>query len=75
MTWNYRVVKKTYMGDTLFGIHEVYYDDDGNPDMVTVQPVGIVGDDIHELRREYVYYLRALLRPALDYDEIGGDDA
>jgi len=70
MTWNYRVVKKTYTGDTLFGIHEVYYDDDGKPEMVTVDPVGIVGDDMNELRREYVYYLRALLRPVLDYEEI-----
>ena len=70
MTWNYRVVKKTYEGETLFGIHEVYYDSDGKPDMVTVEPVGIVGDDLTELQREFVYYLRALLRPVLDYEGI-----
>ena len=74
MTWNYRVVRKTNTGydmlDEYYGIHEVYYDDDGNPEMVTVDPVGIVGDSLLELRQEYVYYLRALLRPVLDYEDI-----
>ena len=75
MTWNYRVVRKTETGyDNLgeyYGIHEVYYDDDGNPEMVTVEPVAIVGDTLLELQWEYAHYLRALLKPVLDYDDIG----
>ncbi len=77
MTWNYRVVRKTETGyDKLgeyYGIHEVYYDDDGKPEMVTVEPVGIVGDDLLELQEEFVHYLRALLKPVLNYEEIPGE--
>ena len=69
MTWNYRVVKKTYMGEALLGIHEVYYTD-GNPEMVTVDPVGITGDDMAELRAELAHYTEAFSKPVLNYEEI-----
>ena len=32
MTWNYRVIKRTYPdGTEIFAIHEVYYNEDGEP--------------------------------------------
>ncbi len=70
MTWNYRVVRKTDEAEPLYGIHEVYYDSDGKPEMVTVEPVAIVGDSLLELQEEFVHYLRALLKPVLNYEEI-----
>ena len=38
-TWNYRVVR---YDDGDLGLHEIYYDDQGKPVMMTEQPVGFV---------------------------------
>ena len=70
MTWNYRVVRK---GGEYYGIHEVYYDDGGNPEMVTVEPVGAAGDTFDELVDDFTYMLRAFGKPILDYEDIGGE--
>lgn len=40
--WNYRLVK--YADGSGFGLHEVYYDDDGNPDAMTQDPIGFQCD-------------------------------
>ena len=69
--WNHRVVRKHYMGETVLGIHEVYYDDEGVPEMVTVEPVGAVGDTLVELKEEFLSMLAALKLPILEYDDIG----
>jgi hypothetical protein len=37
MTWNYRVIK---IGEEV-GIHEVYYDEEGNPSSYTANPVAV----------------------------------
>lgn len=42
MVWNYRVVKYV---DGRFGLHEVYYDDDGLPTCSTVEPMLTVDPD------------------------------
>jgi len=42
MVWNYRVIK---YADGRFGLHEVYYDDDGIPTGRTVDPMLIVDAD------------------------------
>ena len=70
MTWNYRVIKKAYMGETSLGIHEVYYDDDDKPEMVTVEAVGAVGDDLKDLTCELMHMLAALDKPVLNYEDI-----
>ncbi len=70
MTWNYRVVKKRSGCEEFYGIHEVYYSEDGKPEMVTMEPVAIVGDSLLELQEEFVHYLRALLKPVLNYEDI-----
>lgn len=38
MTWNYRIVR--YHDDKGFGLHEVYYDEAGQPKSMTASPVG-----------------------------------
>lgn len=74
MTWNYRVVKKSNTGydnlDEYYGIHEVYYDDDGKPEMVTVDPVGAAGDTLEELKHDLAYMIAALDMPVLNYEDI-----
>ena len=69
-TWSYRVVKKTSGCEEFYGVHEVYYTEDGKPEMVTVEAVGPVGDTVKELRQELAYMLRALRMPILDYEDI-----
>ena len=78
MTWNYRVIRKTNTGydhlDELYAIHEVYYSKDGKPEMVTVEPVGIVGEDYAELCAELAHYTEAFSKPVLNYEDIGNAD-
>lgn len=75
MTWNHRVVRKHYEDETQLGIHEVFYDADGVPEMVTVEPVGVGGDTLEELVQTLSWMQKALGEPILEYDDIppGGE--
>ena len=42
MTWNYRIVK--YRDGSGFGLHEVYYDGQGEPENMTAEPADFVVD-------------------------------
>ena len=64
--WDYRVILK----GAEFAIHEVYYDDQGAVEGCTVEPVGVAGDTLAELREDLAYYARALDRPVLTYEEM-----
>lgn len=74
MTWNYRIIKKTNTGydnlDEYYGIHECYYDSDGVPEMVTVDPVGPAGDTYEELVHDFANMIAAFGKPVLDYEDI-----
>ena len=69
--WNYRVVRYR-MGDG-FGLHEVYYGDDGKPDGMTRDP--LVACDAEEgpdgIRKSLELALKDTLeRPILDEAEV-----
>jgi len=68
--WNHRVVRKHYEAETLLGIHEVFYDEKGVPDMVTVDPVEVCGETLEELEELLDWMLKALGQPILEYDDI-----
>ena len=40
MTWNYRIIK--YPDENGYGLHEVYYNEDGSPDTMTKDPIDFV---------------------------------
>lgn len=40
--WNYRIVK--YADGDGYGLHEVYYDDDGVEEFMSVNPAEFLGD-------------------------------
>ena len=71
MTWNHRVITKEYRGfnevEVLFEIHEVYYNDDGIPEMCTEDAVGVVGDNLAELKQTLRWMRKALRQPILNY--------
>ncbi len=65
--WNYRVIK-TKEG---FQIHEVDYDEKGNPIGITEEPVTPFGLTKNELRDELRYFQSALGKPSLEQLEDG----
>lgn len=56
MTWNYRIVE--YADGSGFGLHEVYYDDDGNEDAMTANPAGFVGESAEDIRGSLMFAKR-----------------
>jgi hypothetical protein len=81
MGWNYRVMRHVDLDsegtahETL-SIHEVYYKDDLVPDVLvqsgdvgyTENPVAPVAEDLEGLRVVLTQMLKALDKPALDYN-------
>lgn len=67
--WNHRIVKQMVeLGPEKFptyGLHEVFYDDDGKPGSWTKEPVAIVGDDYKETADVYMAMSRAFFKPVL----------
>lgn len=49
MTWNYRIVK--YRDGSGWGVHEVYYDEEGQARAMTTLPVGFTAETKGELKR------------------------
>ena len=72
MSWNYRIVKK----DDCYGIHEVYYKDDGTMEtrMVSVDPMDPHGETIDELKKDFELMKGAFGKPELNYEDIGNSD-
>ena len=67
MTWNHRVVKQILdTGAEWFSIREVFYNDNGSINSYTVDPVGIVGESIDELREYLQWCLNSLDKPILE---------
>lgn len=68
MSWNYRVLRKGYIGlEYTYAIHEVYYDENGKPVMCTENPVCPMGENPIELKEDLDRYRQALGKPILDY--------
>ena len=74
MTWNHRVLRQThrlggkdYVG---FAVHEVYYDDTGEPTSWTADPVAVAGDTWREACDFHAIMGRAFALPVL---EVVGD--
>ncbi len=78
MSWNYRVVRKVYTQDNAtydtFGIHEVYYDADGEPSSCTEEPIRLDACSEYELISTYEYIRRAFGKPTLEYDIFGDEN-
>lgn len=71
MSWNHRVVKRTHPnGDVSFGIHEVYYDDDGKVTGYTKEPIGIVEDTEEDLYTTLNRLIDAAGKDVLIYEEL-----
>jgi hypothetical protein len=69
MHWNYRIVIK----DGALGIHEVYYDDQGQPSSLSEDSVVPVASSVEELRDVLERLRRATQEPPLVYDDVADD--
>ena len=75
MSWNHRVVRRTYhnthMDDSiLYEIHEVYYDSDGTIGSITQEPISIMEESVNDLRKTVERLTKCLESPIIDYDTL-----
>jgi len=82
MTWNHRLVKKTYKSpnsdysEEVYAIHECYYNEDKSVWAVTENPVSLLTADenlsdeeaIKNLRQTLEWMTKALEAPIIDLD-------
>ena len=72
MSWNHRVMKyKSKFGDEVYGITEVFYDEDDKPDGWAEPPQPVWADTREQL---VGYVLSALGRPVIVPNEDGSPD-
>ena len=69
MSWNYRLVKRTHNDEVSYGIHEVYYDDQGNPESITKNPVAVAEESKGDIMTTLRHMERALTMPTLNYED------
>lgn len=67
--WDYRVVKQTFDGEDVFAVHEVYYEDDGKPHMMSEDEVSPHGESLKEFKSDWKAYLDAKEQPVLTYPD------
>ena len=77
MTWNHRVVHIKLPDDVQedwYGIHEVFYNDKGVPEMCTTESIAPEAETVEGLQKTLEWMLKALGEPVLeitDFD-VGG---
>ena len=72
MSWDYRVVIKRSTSMEHYGIHEVYYNEEGGTDYCTDTPCDPYGETLEELKENVLQMMGAFLEPIIEYDDIGG---
>jgi len=79
MSWSYRVVKyvtKIPLGniDISYGIHEIYYDKNGDIVNISENPTYAISDDLEGLKNVLSKMIESCNKPVIDYhtgEEIG----
>jgi hypothetical protein len=69
MTWNYRVLAHQDGDGTYFQIHEVYYDEQGNPNGYTERGTTMGSETLESLRSELERMRECLSKPVLSYSD------
>lgn len=69
-TWDYRVVRKREGNEFTYGVHEVFFDDEGRVWQCTEDPLVPLGNTMTELRKIFIGFVGALF----DADEGHGPD-
>lgn len=74
MSWNYRVMRREFKNSSgeveeEFGIYEVYYDENGEPNGWTKEPRPITAESLEGLKWVHEKIAEAMGKPVLDYGE------
>lgn len=77
MTWNHRVIRQKATSqeaevsgeEYFYTIREVFYDEEGKPELVMMEPDGPFGTTLEELKQDIEWYATALEQPVLDYED------
>ena len=77
MTWNHRIIRERATpeeyeisgNEYYYTIREVFYDDEGKPELVMVEADGPFGRSIEELQQDIEWYAKALEYPVLNYED------
>ena len=64
MKWNYRIVK--YADGSGLGLHEVYYDENNRPCLMSKEPVRFTGESVSDVRMSLEAAWSALNRPVFE---------
>ena len=67
-TWNHRVIRHQNGDVAYYQIHEVYYDEQAQPESVTQSGVAPGGETMEALREELERMTACLSLPVLDFD-------
>ena len=65
MTWNYRVIKTIHGDEIGLDIHEVFYDEDKNPDGWSKLPISVYGTTKEELLQTMEWMTAGINKPFL----------
>lgn len=75
--WNYRLVKKTFLGlppnlppETCFELYAFYYNEDGDPIAMSVNPASPFGLSVEELKRDLDLLLDAFNKPVYTVEDL-----
>jgi hypothetical protein len=76
--WNYRVISKTVIHPDgvaeEYGIHSVFYNDDGEPEVISVEPMVPYGDTYYELKADLELMSKAFRQPPMKYEDFGKEN-
>ncbi len=73
MSWNYRIVKYGESGAG-FGLHEVFYDKNGKPEMMSMEPAGFVCMPDEDPKKSIVVAISMALAAAKEHPVLDEDD-
>lgn len=73
MSWSYRIVKKKNNDAVWYGIHEVFYDDEGKPTMCTEDPITLEAESMKDFGWMLSQFKIATNQPWLNYKDFGQD--
>ncbi len=72
MTWDYRVVLRTVGDESVYAIHEVYYDDDETITGYTENSVSPQGDTFEDLVKDLQLMIRGTEKSLVRWEDLPG---
>lgn len=70
MTWNYRIIMHDKSKPKYFAVHEIYYDEKGNIESWTADPINITGDSKQEILKTLKHMIEDTKHSILQESEL-----